>query len=848
MNYLGSDFNSTGSVIAKSELTAARLKRGECVTCGRKCFKKKFLKMVPIDDEEGNILNGRCLNCKPLSMKHLPKKQQGSGHGSSHSRSTRNNRSHHGGSQGSLRRSKSVAIDATVAVAECKPASHKHLGSVPPKRTLSSPARSQNSSYHRSAVGTNNGIGATSRSRGSSSNDSSFGGSNNVHTIPSNSGHSLSGTSSLASICSAASGSTATTVYRQPLSRQDSIDSCGSMNSNSNSNRSLSKTTKSSREELEQAAQTLMAAAKEHGLADGTLVASLSDIVNLGNGVSAAGGQGPSDKLASKSFDSSEEEPPSHPSPDVVVSTGGVLNRGGAFPMRYGRHIYTGSTRTLSSMSSIDEGDQQQLQQQSLRMVGKSCRTLGSLSTIDGTDEEEIQTLNDDIHSNLSGPSGTPASDEVHNEEKKEGESATDDDKTTPETATRCLERLKESTLAPCPAKSIEAIECLLEFVACLFDPASELDLLIETGGIQALVSAMGKYSKSPGIQARACELLSVFASPCGSSNTDDDESRKRRRTVLDQTNGAGEAILYFSMILHEDSAEVQQAALNAIHCLCEDCGENQADFLKLDVMEPILRAMEHHRNEARLQEIGSSLISLLASNPDNENVGSAIGLNGGVPVILRAILVHLDNARVAETCSRALYELTLGDPHNVVVVLKTPGAICAILDAMRSHPQNTGVQEMGCAVLSNLTADAEYVPLLITNGQATEDESEEKSTDVLGLVLETILEAIQGHSGAPTVQDLGCAALANLTDSDETKMFVVDKGVLDAIVLAMVLHADHAEVQERVCRLLLLLAVKVNHKQIQAAIPIEIVRAAAKKFPDRCSEPANRLVRELGL
>eukprot|EP00339_Tiarina_fusa_P020583 CAMPEP_0117057882 /NCGR_PEP_ID=MMETSP0472-20121206/40213_1 /TAXON_ID=693140 ORGANISM="Tiarina fusus, Strain LIS" /NCGR_SAMPLE_ID=MMETSP0472 /ASSEMBLY_ACC=CAM_ASM_000603 /LENGTH=55 /DNA_ID=CAMNT_0004774997 /DNA_START=94 /DNA_END=258 /DNA_ORIENTATION=- len=50
MEHLGTDFNITGSVMSRVELEELRKKRGECVTCGRKCFKKKLFKMVPIDE------------------------------------------------------------------------------------------------------------------------------------------------------------------------------------------------------------------------------------------------------------------------------------------------------------------------------------------------------------------------------------------------------------------------------------------------------------------------------------------------------------------------------------------------------------------------------------------------------------------------------------------------------------------------------------------------------------------------------------------------------------------------------------------------------------------------------
>lgn len=47
-----------------------RLKRGECVTCGYKLFIKTLFKSTPIT-EDGKVLNGRCLNCKPLNEEEV---------------------------------------------------------------------------------------------------------------------------------------------------------------------------------------------------------------------------------------------------------------------------------------------------------------------------------------------------------------------------------------------------------------------------------------------------------------------------------------------------------------------------------------------------------------------------------------------------------------------------------------------------------------------------------------------------------------------------------------------------------------------------------------------------------
>jgi len=70
MEQLGTDFNATGSVMTPAQRQEQRRKRGECVTCGEKCFQKRLFKMVPIT-VHGKVLNGRCLNCRPLDTSEM---------------------------------------------------------------------------------------------------------------------------------------------------------------------------------------------------------------------------------------------------------------------------------------------------------------------------------------------------------------------------------------------------------------------------------------------------------------------------------------------------------------------------------------------------------------------------------------------------------------------------------------------------------------------------------------------------------------------------------------------------------------------------------------------------------
>jgi len=69
MNDFG-EMSSTGVVLSNSEMRERRLKKGECLTCGAKCFKKTLFKSTPIT-ENGKVLNGRCLTCHPLGVSEM---------------------------------------------------------------------------------------------------------------------------------------------------------------------------------------------------------------------------------------------------------------------------------------------------------------------------------------------------------------------------------------------------------------------------------------------------------------------------------------------------------------------------------------------------------------------------------------------------------------------------------------------------------------------------------------------------------------------------------------------------------------------------------------------------------
>merc|ERR1712157_296337 len=101
---------------------------------------------------------------------------------------------------------------------------------------------------------------------------------------------------------------------------------------------------------------------------------------------------------------------------------------------------------------------------------------------------------------------------------------------------------------------------------------------------------------------------------------------------------------------------------------------------------------------------------------------------------------------------------------------------------------------------------------------------------------ISAVVNAMQAHVGAATVQEKGCGVLSNLAaTNDDSKVKIVEEEALDAIIMAMVIHGDNRAVQDRACSVLKRLAIGPNIKPMQAANVGELVQVAAEKFPEKC-------------
>lgn len=105
----------------------------------------------------------------------------------------------------------------------------------------------------------------------------------------------------------------------------------------------------------------------------------------------------------------------------------------------------------------------------------------------------------------------------------------------------------------------------------------------------------------------------------------------------------------------------------------------------------------------------------------------------------------------------------------------------------------------------------------------------------------------MQAHvDDSAVIQEMGCAVLSSLAVDEKSKLRIVEEEALDAIVLAMVLYSDDANVQARACEALFQLAIRQNIQAMQASNVVELAQTASEKFPECCGETAHRLLENL--
>ena len=538
-----------------------------------------------------------------------------------------------------------------------------------------------------------------------------------------------------------------------------------------------------------------------------------------------------------------------------AVPQHGILNRGGAFPVSpppsgntLDRRIVEGSSRTVGSMSSIEE-DYVSRNGHPPHVVRSPGRT--AVHAVYEEDEGS-RSVPSEV-SPQSGPRSQQMSPRTIDDNTFESSSPEEDYITRIRSAGRdfaeILSAIREAITSP-----MVVHEGLEELARLQLDPDDQ-DLLADLGAPLLVADAMQCHRGSLPVQLWGCgaawnmsgtyrnQIAFVDAGilegivDAMANFIDDTEVQEKAIATLSNLGAAEENLAIMidqgsvhrivdAMNKHSEDGSIQVKGCSAVTNLASHDTPLKARLMELGTGGAVVIAMVLHPKDFYLQEKALRALRNLCANHEQNKIELA-GI-GGIDAVVSAMQLHRDEATVQEEGSWTLSNLAGNDDNKAVI--GDCGGIDVVIRAMWVHSDNSGVQEWCCRALFTLTLHAR-------NGDVV--------LEVGGIA--AVVNAMQGHDSSATVQEMGCAVLGNLASVDQNKMRIVDEEALDAIVLAMILHTDDIQVQERACMVLWKLAISENYTAMRAANIAELALVAAEKFPDRCHDQASLIASALG-
>ena len=503
----------------------------------------------------------------------------------------------------------------------------------------------------------------------------------------------------------------------------------------------------------------------------------------------------------------------------------GILNRGGAFQPQHahgqghgqpsvGTHVFAfaGSTRTMSSMSSIGEEDHLMIQnflvveqknsqissrRQNISRMGSfsrypqgSCQTLGSLSTIEAINEEDSR-----IQSSLEGPSAgsipndrlsvstpTPTTplrlgEEVLHvgirvDEQKEAHKDSQDesrplDSPTPTKANGLANaNVNQGDSTPTTTNQDEEAHGIYNGT-CNHLFQDQLIFLRES-------------SESPDETRKALEILST----CETLNNCEEE-------IIDPW---GMDIVVTCMQSHVGVYDVQLWGCRAIWNMSSSRPKVQIAFVQAGASDVVAHAMKRFlKGGEDLQEVAISVLSCLAVNPPNIDYLLGKG-DDTVEAIVTTMGQYPEIAGIQTKGCEALAILASHNDSTLRLRIMDKGAGEAILfNAVAMHSEDFAVQKSALSAVRNLCTDCE-----------------ENQNRLLELgVVDPILSAMRKHRSAAGLQEAGAGAISLLAGNNvETKKAIVENGGIKLTLRAILEHSNNlSEENECYIRTLMTLA-----------------------------------------
>jgi hypothetical protein len=690
MDGFGNAFDSaTGSVMSRDQLEEQRRKRGECITCGRKCFQKKLFKSIPIT-EHGLVLKGRCLNCHPLSSKDSA--SDGEDIPAVSRRATDEDLERFNLSQLNLGRSeRSFGSTSRTAPAPSSFRSTQSPANRVIRQTMSGPMispSSQSVSSH---------SGSSARMNGDEQSDGSFITRGPVRGVP-------RAFSTPVGIGAGTESSRPPHHHHLPSDLRNQIHNI--QPSHSQDEIDMWMPSDLTQEQLDQIATEealFMERQAQRVLNRGGAFVPHSPAASDGSGgrysrssrslrvgSSRSIGSGISDDATSFTYaqsmldvhvetDLEQHSESHHYDEEVPVAIHEVMsnqesdtagvdqieNMGSDFVgiLSIMRH-YEGNTNVIfAGLRKLSQIHFSEEESNTLSHVGGIEVIVESMTAFASSADLQVYGCGA-----IWNATGIP-----QNQHAFVDAGAID-------ILLRNLEIFIENA---------DLQEQALAALANLAALQLNVELMVERGVVRQVVNSMTKHSDDILILMKGCLVIANLSSHPSSM----------KRKIMD--DGGGNA-LTIAMVMHSPSSELQEKALRGLRNLSANCDENKVEITNIGGIDATIAALQIHRDAVGVQEAGAWTLSNLAGIPGS---CALIGECGGVDVLVRAMWVHADAVGVLEWCCRALFTLALQEKNSRLIV--DVGGIAAIINAMQAHVDNSAVvQEMGCALLTNLAID----------------------------------------------------------------------------------------------------------------------------------------------
>ena len=839
MEQLGTDFNATGSVMSRAELEEQRRKRGECVTCGRKCFQKKIFKMIPITDH-GRVLNGRCLNCHPLDVNDgaLPAVSRPA---------TKADLARFTRSQNNLRQSIVVAPSGSSSQPEeQRPSSQRRTTQGDHVHRSSSRSGGRRSA----SSGVNRSQSRSSRSLRNQPSDGLSVTSEGAQRAPTASrsmdnvrGQDASTTPSTRPSFTRPNSSRSVSAgsYYSAHSRGSSAVSHGSVRSSSHQRQAYGMeqddTTDGYDEyddhgQHQQYGQGL--SSTEHALLEAQEFAR-----QFADESESGGGDDPIPLLRADSI------PPTHASALAyynqrsshgadratsvrsIQSNGSAISRDNSMDRNYEHRPLSNVQRRLSEVSLSARSFErrpsgQSLQSSERRSSAESlsarsydagmhrshhCGGTGASSGIVyqsfdsersldsnasfGEEAEHIEyqvqvpqnlSTNEIALTNSNEEVGSYASSRSSGDPEKHPGDASNHSRAaagSPGGSGRDSGHMQH--LRDAGNNVVDILNCMRDYPdypdvqAIGLRTISDLDLSEEDS---AMLANIGAIQVVAGAMERYHDDLDLQIYGCRTIWNISGSPENQRVLV----EGGALDVLQRTMAHHVFNTDLQEQALAVVANIAA-VEDNLGPLLDAGAVERLVEAMNKHAGNADVQVKGCLALANLASHSSAPKQ-QLVEAGGGSAVVI-SMVMHPSNPELQEKALRALRNLSANCDHNRIE-LTNIGGIDAIISAMQVHRDDAAVQEVGSWTLSNLAGNADSRVLIGDCGG-----------------IDVVVRAMWVHAGKVAVQEwCGRALYALAIDQHNAKM-ILDVGGISAIVNSMQAHTDSAAIQETGCAVL---------------------------------------------